>query len=263
MIRPARGLFAGHHVLAVFAHPDDESLACGGTLACCADGGARVSLVCATAGAAGPGRAAATGRPLADTRREELEAAADRLGIMAVRMLGHADGNLRSVDHERFACEILDAVDSIHPDLMVTFGADGLYWHPDHIALHEAVTGAVSRIERDPPVLLYTTLPPGMMRRVLEAARRRGAPADVSHWGLDPGAFGARAAAPTLTVNVQAYAARRLAALRCHRTQIDDRNPFWWLTDADAADLLGVEHFHRAAVGAQEALWLEAVRERG
>ncbi|HVB38223.1 MAG TPA: hypothetical protein VND92_06780, partial [Vicinamibacterales bacterium] len=64
-------------------------------------------------------------------------------------------------------------------------------------------------------------------------------------WGIDPDAFGCRADAPTLLVDVAEYAPRKLAALRCHRTQMGPDNPLARLTDEQARRLLGREQFHR------------------
>ena len=90
---PRTGSLAGHRLLAVFAHPDDESLACGATLAWCAAEGARVSLLCATRGEAGsraPGCLEEIS--LGAVRRAELHEAAARLGLDDVILLDHPDG---------------------------------------------------------------------------------------------------------------------------------------------------------------------------
>ena len=81
---PAPRDLHGRSLLAVFAHPDDESLACGGLLAWCAHLGADVSLLCMTHGEHGPG-----GEDVRRTRRRELEAAARALGLRAVTLLDH------------------------------------------------------------------------------------------------------------------------------------------------------------------------------
>ena len=251
--------FAGRSLLAVFAHPDDEALACGGTLARCAAEGAQVRLLCATEGGAGQGQPE-KGRTLSEIRRQELHEAAARLGVTEVVLLDHEDGDLRSVAPTVLRGEILVVIRHYRPDVVITFGEDGLYWHPDHLVIHEQVTDAVARLDRRPPALWYVTLLAGMMSRALEAARTHpGAPRDLGFWGIDPSAFGARAQPPTLELDVRAHAPQKLAALRCHRTQIDERSPFAWLTDAEAADLLGTEHFHRAAVGDQQTSFLESL----
>src|SRR5215469_15565596 len=87
--------FAGRTILAIFAHPDDESLACGGTLARLADAGARVVLICASRGEKGrvSDPALVSNRDLASVRSEELYDAARILGINEVVTLDHPDGD--------------------------------------------------------------------------------------------------------------------------------------------------------------------------
>ncbi|MEX2047663.1 MAG: PIG-L family deacetylase [Chloroflexota bacterium] len=98
----------GHSLLGVFAHPDDESLACGGLMARCGEGGARVSLLCLTRGEHGPrgldaeaGHATTRGatrepirETLSETRARELHEAARLLGVSDVVLLDHKDGML-------------------------------------------------------------------------------------------------------------------------------------------------------------------------
>src|SRR5438093_13247243 len=88
---------AGRTVLGIFAHPDDESLACGGTLARLADAGARVVLICASRGQEGPvsDSALVPDGDLGRVRSEELRQAAQVLGVAEVLMLDHANGDLQ------------------------------------------------------------------------------------------------------------------------------------------------------------------------
>src|SRR6478736_7754993 len=254
------GSLAGLRLLAVFAHPDDESLACGGTLAMCAAEGARVSLLCATLGEAGrrsPG--CSEDVCLGAVRRAELNEASRSLGIDEVILLDHPDGSMNGVDQALFRHEITLTLRHVRPDVVITFGADGLYWHPDHIVVHERVTEAVEMLGASAPALFYTVFPEGLMRAVVETALANpGAPDNVSLWTIDVDAFGAFAAAPTLVVNADAYAHRKLAALRCHRSQIDAQSPFTWLTAEQAERLLGREFFVRSAVGSAAPAFVEA-----
>ena len=239
-------------LLAVFAHPDDESLACGGLLARCAQLGVRVTLLCASHGDyAG----------LGDLRREELRAAAHTLGVSKVVLLDHPDGELAWAD--RLQEDIRDAILRFRPDVVVTFAEDGLYWHPDHIAVFEKTTAAVasldSALEDAAPALYYVTMPPGLMRAVAGhavGAASAGGPATVL--GIDVDAFGALAQPPTIVLDVAEFAGAKLAALRCHRTQVVD-SPFDVIDAADAARLLGTEHFRRAEVGSQAAVFIDTL----
>ena len=242
-------MIAGQTILAVFAHPDDESLACGGLLARAAAEGARVTLLCATRGEAGervPGCSDDVG--LGIVRRGELHDAAERLGIHELILLDHPDGELPGENYAIFRQEMVVAMRHVRPDAVVTFGPDGLYWHPDHIYVHERVTEAVAQLAPDPPALYYVVFPQDLMKNVLELAQAH-APADeeLSLWDIDADAFGAYAPAPTLVVDVSGYVGRKLDALRAHRSQVGSRSPFWWLTSETAAPLLGREFFAKSA----------------
>ena len=155
----------GRSLLAVFAHPDDESIACGGLLAWCAHLGADVSLLCMTRGEQGQG-AGDVGR----TRSRELEAAARALGIGAVTLLEHADGMLPWLPADTARSDVARAIRACRPEIVITFDADGLYWHPDHIAVHERTTAAVVALGNAAPALYYVTTPPGSMRAVADHA---------------------------------------------------------------------------------------------
>jgi LmbE family N-acetylglucosaminyl deacetylase len=257
------GPLAGRRLLAIFAHPDDESLACGGTLAWCAARGVRVSLLCVTRGELGqraPGSSDET-IPLGTIRGGELHAAAERLGIDEVILFNHPDGSLNGVDEAQFRNEMVVAIRHLRPDVVITFGPDGLYWHPDHVTVHERVTEAVEQLGASAPALFYVVFPPGVMRRVVETARANpDAPPDVSLWSLDPDAFGACAPAATLVVDASAYTRRKIDALRCHRTQVSSESAFTWLTAAEAQHLLGHEHFVRAAAGYPGPTFLDGLQ---
>src|SRR5579862_8523895 len=118
-------------VLAVFAHPDDESLACGGTLARLSDAGATVIVLCATRGELGfvsePSLVAEG--DLRNVRTRELQAAAKVLGLSTVLVLDYPDGNLRWADDSQLNSDILTAIRRFHVHAVITFDEDGLYWH--------------------------------------------------------------------------------------------------------------------------------------
>ena len=238
---------AGRTVACVLAHPDDEALACGGTLARLADAGARVVIVCASRGELGslsdPALVAAADLP--SVRAEELRASARALGAHEVVQLDHADGCLKW--SEGLKADLAGVFARTRPDAVITFDADGLYWHPDHIGVHERTTAAVAALGADAPELWYVSMRAGAMRALVDAAHARGGAADGGGlWGITPDAFGVEAPAPTLRVDVGPWIDRKLAAVRCHRTQLGPGSPFAWIDEADARRWLGVELFRRA-----------------
>ncbi|MEO8257598.1 MAG: PIG-L deacetylase family protein [Acidobacteriota bacterium] len=254
---------SGRTVLAIFAHPDDESLACGGTLARLSDAGVRVVLLCASRGEKGSvsDQALVPDGDLGRVRMAELQAAADVLGIAEVIMCDQPDGDLRWAHVHYLHLQIILAIRRTHPDAVITFAEDGLYWHLDHIGVHERTITAVKTLGAAAPALYYVTMPSGVMREMVETATAAGwAPSGSSFWGIDAEAFGEAAGAPTLVIDVRAWVPRKLAALRCHRTQMGPANPLTRLDLAEAQRWLGIEHFRRAP-GSPAAAVLECIGE--
>ena len=255
----------GRSLLAVFAHPDDESLACGGLLAWCADRGARVSILCVTRGERGEQRSKAKGQrskaDLGDMRARELQAAARVLGVAEVAMLSYEDGMLPWVDAATLEADIHEAIRRRRPDVVITFGEDGLYWHPDHIAVHERTTAVVAALGQEAPALYYVTMPPGRMRAVVDAvaAQRPDPTSPLFILGIsDADAFGTLASDPTLVVEAGPFAVRKLAAIRCHRSQLAD-DALEILSEEDAVRFLGTEHFRRASIGSSCDAFIECL----
>src|SRR5438874_1831087 len=137
-------------LMAVLAHPDDESLGVGGTLAKYASEGADVFLLTATRGDAGRYRGL---RPsddqhpgpiaLAKIREAELRAAASVLGIREVSILDYGDQHLDRANPRVAIADIAVKLRRVRPDVVVTFGPDGAYGHPDHIAISQFTTAAI------------------------------------------------------------------------------------------------------------------------
>jgi LmbE family N-acetylglucosaminyl deacetylase len=186
---------------------------------------------------------------LGGVRARELRDAAAVLGVAEVIILNHPDGDLRWEDVPELHQEIVDAIRRYRPDAVITFAEDGLYWHLDHIGVHERTYTAVRSLGSQAPPLYYVTIQHGVMREVVRAAHEKGgAPRDSSLWGIAPDAFGDSATPPTLVVDVRNWVPRKLAALRCHRTQMGPNNPVSWIGDDEARQWLGSEQFRRAAL---------------
>jgi LmbE family N-acetylglucosaminyl deacetylase len=132
-------------LLAVLAHPDDESLGFGGTLARYAAEGVDTYLVTATRGEAGRfGAQGKSGDPaeVGRVREAELRAAADVLGIREVSILRYPDGTVDQVPSALALRDLVAHIRRIQPDVIVTFGPDGGYGHPDHIAISQFTVAA-------------------------------------------------------------------------------------------------------------------------
>src|SRR5579863_3689504 len=132
-------------LLCVFAHPDDESLGNGGILAKYAAEGIETSLVVATRGERGwwGNEAEYPGVEAFGKRREtEVRAAAKVLGLRRIEFLDYPDGELDQADPAEVIAKIAGHLRRVRPDVVVTFGPDGAYGHPDHIAISQLTTAA-------------------------------------------------------------------------------------------------------------------------
>ena len=141
---------SARRLLGVFAHPDDEVFCAAGTMAQAAEADAEVMIVSATRGEQGQIRdpAAATRRTLGAVRERELRAAAAELGVRRVQLLGYPDGTLPK-HRSSLGAAITGIVRRFDPDTVITFGADGGYGHPDHVAISGLTTQAFRALVRD------------------------------------------------------------------------------------------------------------------
>ena len=177
---------SARRLLGVFAHPDDEVFCAGGTIAQAADAGAEVMIVSATRGEQGQIRdpTAATRRTLGDVRERELWAAAAELGAHHVQVLAYPDGSLQ---HYRSSLgdAIADIMRQFDPDTVVTFGEDGGYGHPDHVAVSEVTTATFRGLVGHHNLgqrLYHAVFPP----------RRTSMAEELAHWIINSGQRGHR-----------------------------------------------------------------------
>ena len=242
-------------VLAVFAHPDDESLLAGGALAAFAAAGRRVAILSMTRGERGPTERPelAGGPALGDVREAELLAAARALGASAAECLDYPDGDLAGVDERRAARALSRLLVRERPELVISFSDEGLYWHPDHLAVTRLINAALSLSAHDgAPAWLYgATWPLGHASRLVSVMRARGLPADL--WGLEPDAFGAAADSITTLLDVRPFLPAKLAALRSYASQIGPSHVLSVLPDDLAEEFLGHEYFVR--IRPEDAQW--------
>jgi LmbE family N-acetylglucosaminyl deacetylase len=151
-------------LLGVFAHPDDEVFCVGGTLAQWAEAGCETMIISATRGEAGQiqdARTASRGA-LGAVREQELRAACAWLGVQRVECLDYGDGALAEVGQATLAGHVATFIRDFQPDVVVTFGPDGGYGHPDHIAISRATTQACQLVAREDgwtPQLYYSAFP--------------------------------------------------------------------------------------------------------
>jgi LmbE family N-acetylglucosaminyl deacetylase len=250
------------------AHPDDEAIQTGGTMARASAEGHRVVLVVATDGAFGEvPDDLADGETLADRRRDETIASAKALGLHRVDTLGYRDSGMTgwdgNHDPESFLRADLDEAAGRLADVLREEGADvltiydwhGGYGHPDHIQVHRVGRRAAELVAGDLPGLrvLECTMNRDEMRRGIEMARELGAdfgPDGDDGEVFDPDApmddgnpMGTPEAELTLGVDVTAYVDQKREALTAHRSQVSDQSFFLQMPPEMFAQAFGREWF--------------------
>ncbi len=232
-------------LLAIFAHPDDETFGPGGTLARYAAAGAAVHLICATRGEAGESDLDDLGdcEDLACRREQELRCAGEILGLAEIHLLGYRDSGMAGSAANRhpqalvqavpdvLAGQVADLMRRLRPQVVLTFDAYGGYGHPDHIAMHRATVAAFERLpESERPQKLYFTVFP---RTTLRWAVRV-----MPLFGVDPAAVGKnrdinlRAALEhelpvTTRIDISATYDVKQRAAACHSSQSSGPGSFW------------------------------------
>lgn len=216
-------------LIAVFAHPDDETYRVGGTLALLARRGVKVQVLTATRGGAG-----SCGKPplcsqdeLPEIREKELRCACKVFGLEPPILLNYQDGELSEVNPERIVSEIAAWISELRPQIMISFGEDGLSGHPDHIAVGSFALDAFNQSKH--VNALYTPAVPVSIAEKLGMAQIRAvADKKITH-----------------TVDVREVWHAKMAAIRCHRTQLGE-SPILANGQQEQRLFLGTEHFRKA-----------------
>jgi LmbE family N-acetylglucosaminyl deacetylase len=154
-------------VLAVFAHPDDETYLCGGLMARAVRAGDRVVCVTATRGELGSPDEARwpNGPALAAVRTREMAAALAHLGVSEHHWLDYPDGGCADVDQDEALRRVTAVMAEVRPDTVLTFGPDGMTGHPDHQAACRWATAAFDAVAVDGAQLAYATNTPEWVAR--------------------------------------------------------------------------------------------------
>lgn len=210
---------------AVFAHPDDDTYGVGGTVALHADEGIEVTAVLATSGDAGRifDPSLATRRNLGKVREGEDRAAWAELAVKpTLQFLRYPDGGLSTVPRDELVGRIAELLAAARPDVVVTFGPEGVTGHEDHIAIGEAATAAFHRARDESSGgglarLLYVAIPQSRLDRSNALLRERGMePLDPTQPFVPRGVPDEVIA---VMVDCSSVYQRKLEALRQHRTQ--------------------------------------------
>lgn len=221
----------GKKILAIVAHPDDESYTVAGTIELNRRAGGSCVLFCGTAGEKGTSHLdkPMSRSSLASIRKKELRAACALLGIHDLYQFSFPDGELRH--NEVSAFRKAERVAKQHkPDAILGFGPDGFTGHCDHITVHR-IAERIARQLRIP--FFQCSLPPGAVRTAHRwLARRRRSTA--YHTSI-------KRTMPSHRLRIDPTV--KLKALRCHPSQLDEGDPFSGFPKQVAASFLRYEYF--------------------
>ncbi len=218
-------------LLGVWAHPDDESYLSAVLMSRVVKLGGRVVLAMATRGEAG-----GIGDPdeLAVLRERELRTAMSGVCVRDVRFLGYADGQCASADADEAVGSIMALIEEVRPDVIVTFGPDGITGHPDHVAVSGWTTAAAAALGHDR--LLYVAMTDEFL------TRHESLHSDLGVWmGGEPTSVGENDLALRV-VPTPLEQELKSRALRAHASQT---GPLIDLIGAEAFDGWWVDEFFR------------------
>jgi LmbE family N-acetylglucosaminyl deacetylase len=262
----APGVSVPRGLLAIFAHPDDESYGAGGVMAMAARAGNPVWVLCATNGDQGgrPGEVDVDHSLDPEIRRRELACACEALGAGEPIFLGYRDsgmegwgapeGSLSLAPVGEVVDRVADVIRRLRPAVIVTFDPGGVYGHPDHVACSTVATAAYQRVSAEPggPVALYhQALPKSAIEAMRESMER-----EQETSGKEPTeddirqreAFERLARSDeeiTTRVSIAPVLERKVAALACHDSQMRGRQWDDPETRAQMERMFGSETFVR------------------
>ena len=262
MNRPYEGI----RILLVHAHPDDETINNGATMALYADRGAQVTLVTCTRGEEGevlvPGLShlASTEQDLLGSHREtELALAMKALGISDYRFLGAPSTQFRDsgmmgtepnnrpdvfwqADLDTAAKILVDVIDDVKPHILITYDEIGGYGHPDHIQAHRVAMRASELSQWQIQKIYWNTIPKSVIAQGMEKMKEIGSDFFGAE-SIDDIPFAKDDEFVTTLINGAAYVDSKMEAMKAHETQIALDGPFFALSNNLGMQIWGDEYY--------------------
>jgi len=255
------------NLLLVHAHPDDETIGTGATMAKYASEGVNVTLVTCTLGEEGEvlvpalaGLAADKADQLGGWRLHELDEACKALGVHDHRFLGGvgayrdsgmidtaANNNPRcfwKADLDVAAAQLIEVIREVRPQVVVTYDEFGGYGHPDHIQAHRVTVKAVEQTRDIVQKFYYSAVPRSFVQATIEAMKEHGH--DDFFGGVqsaDDVPFASDDDVITTQVDAREFLDAKVDAMRAHASQIEVEGPFFALSNHIGQKAFGLEHY--------------------
>jgi N-acetyl-1-D-myo-inositol-2-amino-2-deoxy-alpha-D-glucopyranoside deacetylase len=258
--------YKGYRALLVHAHPDDETINNGATMAMYAALGAEVTLVTCTRGEEGEvlveehsHKAASNDDLLGDHRVLELADAMKELGISDYRFLGSPEikyrdsGMMGTEPNERKDCfwqadfdtatsHLISVIDEVKPHILITYDEFGGYGHPDHIQAHRVAMAASEKSEWQIPKIYWNVMPRSVIQEGIDKMKELGSDFFGAE-SADDLPFAKDDSYVTTLIDGNPYVDQKMAAMRAHATQIAVDGPFFALSNNLGLQVWGHEYY--------------------
>ena len=261
-----RTSYKGYRMLLVHAHPDDETINNGATMALYAALGADVTLVTCTRGEEGEvlvkdlaHLAAHETDSLGDHRVEELAVAMKALGISDHRFLGEGHAKYRDsgmmgtepnnrldtfwkADFDEATSHLVRVIDEVKPHVLITYDEFGGYGHPDHIQAHRVAMNAAEKSTWNIEKIYWNVMPKSVIQEGIDAMKKMGS----DFFGAEKAEdlpFAKEDSFVHAMVDGNAYVEKKMDAMRAHATQIEVDGPFFALSNNLGLQVWGHEYY--------------------
>ena len=276
--------YKGYRLLLVHAHPDDETINNGATMAMYAALGADVTLVTCTRGEEGEvlveehsHKAAAHDDLLGEHRVIELADAMKALGVTDHRFLGaphkqyrdsgmmdtepnNRDDSFWRADFEEATHHLINVIDEVKPHVLITYDEFGGYGHPDHIQAHRVAMAAAEKSSWDVEKIYWNVTPRSVIQEGIDKMKELGSDFFGAE-SADDLPFCKDDSFVSTLIDGNEYVEAKMAAMRAHATQISVDGPFFALSNNLGLQVWGLEYY-TLVKGQKSAPLDEAERER-
>jgi N-acetyl-1-D-myo-inositol-2-amino-2-deoxy-alpha-D-glucopyranoside deacetylase len=261
-----RNSYSGYRVLLVHAHPDDETINNGATMALYAALGAQVTLITCTRGEEGDiltpeltHLASSATDGLGEHREIELLNSMKALGITDFRFLAQGEGKYRDsgmmgtepnnrpdvfwqADLEEASDYLVKVIDEIKPHILITYDEFGGYGHPDHIQAHRVAMRASEKSNWQIQKIYWNTMPKSVLAEGMAKMKELGSDFFGAD-NVDDLPFAKDDSFVTTLIDGNSYVDAKMEAMRAHRTQISLDGPFFALSDNLGLQIWGNEYY--------------------
>jgi len=258
--------YKGYRALLVHAHPDDETINNGATMAMYAALGAKLTLITCTRGEEGEvlveehsHKAAVHDDLLGDHRVLELADAMKELGISDFRFLGAPENKYRDsgmmgtepnergdcfwqADFERATAQMSKIIDEVKPHILITYDEFGGYGHPDHIQAHRVAMAAAEKSSWEIPKIYWNVMPRSVIQESIDKMKELGSDFFGAE-SADDLPFAKDDSFVTTLIDGNSHVEQKLAAMRAHATQIAVDGPFFALSNNLGLQVWGHEYY--------------------